>query len=137
MERGSPVWPKAWPKPEVFWEPLADQVVSIHTRSLLIGLQIIVRFHNGFGATILTDRLKEGLAEVAVLRFSGPGITDFDYVHDGPVPDLSWCYNPEEIISLCEQISRLKGESVGKADNKERDLIFPVELLFNNKAFSS
>jgi hypothetical protein len=93
-----------------FFRGLDDRIVSIHSRQLLAGSQIIVRFQNGYGANILHDRLEKGLSEIAFLKFFGAGVNDFDFIHDGPVPDLSWCFKPAEIYSLCEAIARL-GES--------------------------
>jgi|WetSurMetagenome_2_1015567.scaffolds.fasta_scaffold66323_4 hypothetical protein len=63
------VWPESWPHPDDFFRGLDHRIVSIHSRRLLAGSQIIVRFQNGYGANILHDRLEEGLSEIACLKF--------------------------------------------------------------------
>ena len=108
VHRGGP-WPHNWPALETLFGPLTDRLVSVHSRALLIGEQIILRFENGYGANILTNRLKEGLSELAVVKFFGPGIDEFNVVQDGPAPDLAWCYTLEEIFRLCDRISQLGG----------------------------
>ena len=115
------VWPESWPHPDDFFRGLDDRLASIHSRRLLAGSQIIVRFKNGYGANILHNRLEEGLSEIAFLKFHGAGINDFDFMHDGPVPDLTWCFKPGEIYSLCEAIAGL-GESRQSQDMKRAPL---------------
>jgi hypothetical protein len=96
-----------------------DRLVSVHTRALLIGEQIILRFDNGYGANILTNRLKEGLSELAVVKFFGSGIDEFDFIQDGSVSDLAWCYTLEEIFRLCDRISQLNGTAEKDAEKNE------------------
>jgi hypothetical protein len=107
MKAEEAVWPESWPSPDDFFGDLHDRILAIHARRLLVGSQIIVRFKNGYGANILHNRLQEGLSEIALLKYFGPGINDFDFIHDGAVPDLTWCFNHLEIISICESIAGL------------------------------
>ena len=107
MSAEKAIWPESWPHPDDFFGDLDDRIISIHSRQLLAGSQIIVRFKNGYGANILHNRLQEGLSEIAFLKFFGAGINDFDFIHDGPVPDLTWCFDHGEIYNLCDSISKL------------------------------
>jgi hypothetical protein len=107
MNAEKTIWPESWPHPDDLFGGLHDRIISIHSRQLLAGAQIIVRFKNGYGANILHNRLEEGLSEIAFLKFFGDGINDFDFIHDGPVTDLSWCFNHAEIFNLCDSISKL------------------------------
>lgn len=101
------IWPESWPHPNDFFGELNERISTIHSRQMLAGAQIIVRFKNGYGANILHNRLEEGLSEIAFLKFFGAGINDFDFIHDGPVPDLSWSFNHGEIFNLCDAIVKL------------------------------
>jgi hypothetical protein len=83
-------WPNSWPPPNVFFQSLQSQIVSVHSRDLLIGHQIIVRFFNKLGAFILHGRLQEGLSEVWMIQFIGPGVNDFNFVFDRHISDLTW-----------------------------------------------
>jgi hypothetical protein len=121
MVRCGHPWPHNWPTQENLFGPLTDRLVSVHTRALLIGEQIILRFENGYGANILTNRLKKGLSELAVVKFFGPGIDQFDFVQDGPAPDLAWCYSLDEIFRLCDRISQLSGTVEQEAEENGPD----------------
>ena len=107
MNAEKTIWPESWPHPDDLFGGLHDRIISIHSRQLLAGAQIIVRFKNGYGANILHNRREEGLSEIAFLKFFGDGINDFDFIHDGPVADLTWCFNHAEIFNLCDSISKL------------------------------
>ena len=109
MKAEEAIWPESRPHPEELFGQLRNHIVSIHRRQLLVGSQIIVRFKNGYGANILHDRLRAGLSEIAVLRFFGSGINDYDCIfnEEGPVPDFAWCFHHGEIFGLCEIISQL------------------------------
>jgi hypothetical protein len=71
------------------------------------GRQMIIRFQNGYGAVISEHRRLAWTYEVAPLRFHGPSPDDYEFYFRSHVPDLTWCSGEEEIVSLCEEISRL------------------------------
>jgi len=69
--------------------------------------QVIFRFQNGYGAIISEHRQPTGTYEVAPLRFHGCNPDDYGFYFGSHVPDLTWCSTVDEIVSLCEEISRL------------------------------
>lgn len=69
--------------------------------------QVVVRFKNDYGVKISQSRLHEGLYTVAVLKFHGPLHHEFNLVNDAAVPDLTWCFNSDEVYMLCEEIAFL------------------------------
>ena len=69
--------------------------------------KVIIRFKNGYGAIISEHRRLAGTYEVAPLRFNGCNPDDYGFYFGSHVPDLTWCSKADEIVSLCEQISRL------------------------------
>jgi hypothetical protein len=93
--------------PGQFLAPLSHAIASRHCRTLQGGSQVIIRFKNGYGAIISQDRLLEGIYEIAPLRFHGPGPDDYAFHFRSHVPDLTWSSEPDEIVGVCEQISRL------------------------------
>ena len=44
MHAEKTIWPAAWPHPDAFFDGLQDRIISIHSRQMLAGAQIIVRF---------------------------------------------------------------------------------------------
>jgi hypothetical protein len=69
--------------------------------------RVIIRFQNGYGAIISEHRRPAGMYEVAPLRFHGCNPDDYGFYFGSHVPDLTWCSTVDEIVSLCEEISRL------------------------------
>jgi hypothetical protein len=86
---------------------LTPNIASWHRRPYQGGSQVIVRFKNGYGAIISEYRRLVGIYEVLPLRFPGPGPDDYEFHFRSPVPDLTWCSGCEEIVGVCDQISRL------------------------------
>ncbi len=82
-------------------------IASWHRRPHQGGSQVIVRFKNGYGAIISEYRRLAGIYEVLPLRFPGPGPDDYEFHFRSHVPDLTWCSGCEEIVGVCDQISRL------------------------------
>lgn len=97
-----------WLSPGQFLAPLSHAIAFRHCRTLQGGSQVIIRFKNGYGAIISQDRLLEGIYEIAPLRFHGPGPDDYAFHFRSHVPDLTWSSEPDEIVGVCEQISRLR-----------------------------
>lgn len=50
------------------------------------GPQVLLRFPNGYGASVTSNRYSFGL-ELAVIYFLGPGILDFDLEYGTPITD--------------------------------------------------
>lgn len=92
---------------EQFLAPLRPAVASWHRRSQHGANQVIIRFHNGYGAIISEYRLLEGIYEIAPLKFHGPGPDDHGFYFRSHVSDLTWCSHYDEMVGVCEQISRL------------------------------
>ena len=86
---------------------LGPTIASWHRRPHQGGSQVIVRFKNGYGAIISEYRRLAGIYEVLPLRFPGPGPDDYEFHFRSHVPDLTWCSGCEEIVGVCDQISRL------------------------------
>jgi len=86
---------------------LQPVIASWHHRSRQGGNQVVIRFHNGFGAIISEYRLLEGIYEIAPLQFFGPEDENYEFYFRSHVPDLTWCSDRDEILRVCEQISRL------------------------------
>jgi hypothetical protein len=93
--------------PELHSTSFSHAIASLHRRAHQGGNQVIVRFHNGYGALISGYRLLEGIYEIAPLWFHGPGPDDYAFHFRSHVPDLTWTSEPDEIVGVCEQISRL------------------------------
>jgi hypothetical protein len=87
--------------------PLSHVIGSLQSRAHQGGTQVIIRFKNGYGAIISAYRLLEGIYEVAPLRFYGPGPEDYELYFRSHVPDLTWCSESDEMVGVCEEISRL------------------------------
>ncbi len=87
--------------------PLSHAIGSLHNRAQGSD-QVVIRFKNGFGAIISASRRVEGIYEVAPLRFYGPGPDDYELYFRSHVPDLTWCSQSDEMVGVCDQISRLR-----------------------------
>ena len=86
---------------------LAPNIASWHRRPHQGGSQVIIRFKNDYGAIISEYRLLAGIYEVLPLRFPGPGPDNYEFHFRSHVPDLTWCSGCDEIVGVCDQISRL------------------------------
>jgi hypothetical protein len=90
-----------------FLKPLHHTLASWHRHSHHGGNQVIIRFHNGYGAIISEYRLLEGIYEIAPLRFHGSGPEEYEFYFRSHVPDLTSCSDRDEMLRVCEQISQL------------------------------
>jgi len=61
---------------------IIDQI----TRSVNSGTQRIIRFNNGYGASIVNHSFSYG-TEMAVIRFNGSNIDNFDLCYTTPITD--------------------------------------------------
>jgi hypothetical protein len=100
--------PESRPGPEQFLAALSPALAAWRRRPHQGGSQVIIRFLNGYGAIISEHRLLAKTYEVAPLRFSGPGLEDYEFYFRSHVADLTWCSEPAELLGICQQISRLR-----------------------------
>jgi hypothetical protein len=98
---------ECWLSPGQFLAPLHHALASWHHHSHQDKNQVIIRFNNRYGAIISEYRLLEDIYEILPLRFHGPGSDDFEFYFRSHVPDLTWCSDHNEMLRVCEQISRL------------------------------
>ena len=103
-----PARPESRLDPGRFLTHLGPSFASWHHRPHQGGSQIIIRFENGYGAIISQYRHLAGIYEVLPLRFTGSGPDDYAFHFRSHVPDLTWCSGWEEIVGVCDQISRLR-----------------------------
>ncbi len=54
------------------------------TQAMNGGTQTVYRFHNGYGASVVNHHFSYG-TEMAVVKFTGPSIEDFDICYDTPI----------------------------------------------------
>jgi hypothetical protein len=90
-----------------FLAPLHHAIASWHHRMHQGRSQVIIRFHNGYGAILSEYRLVKGTYEIAPLQFHGPGPDDYELYFRSHVADLTWCSDQEDIVRVCQQIARL------------------------------
>ena len=105
--------------PEGFLAPLSPAIAACHRRphqggsqcgsqeGSQEGSQVIVRFHNGYGAIISEYCRPAGIYEIAPLRFHGPGPDDYELYFRSHVPDLTWCSASQDMVAVCQEIARL------------------------------
>lgn len=78
-------------------------------------MQKIYRFENGYGASVICTPYSyggpQGLKEIAVIKFFGPGERDWHITYDTPITDDVLGYlTDEEVEVYLELIKGLKGE---------------------------
>lgn len=100
--------PSLFGKGEEVFRTLAPQIILIHHRRVLAETQIIIRFANGYGVTLLkvSPAGDDPTLEMLVLRFHGPKINDYQLVQYAPVPEFNRG-NFDEIMNLCRHVSLL------------------------------
>jgi hypothetical protein len=71
------------------------------------GSQVIYRFKNNYGASVVSNKISHGL-ELAVLKFSGPHITDYNVCYETPVTNnVIGHLTPESLEEILNRISEL------------------------------
>lgn len=71
------------------------------------GTQIIYRFKNDYGASVISNKISNGL-ELAVLKFTGPNIENYNICYDTPVTSNVIGYlTPETLEEILNRISVL------------------------------
>lgn len=81
-------------------------------RNGLPGMQVMYRFPNGYGASIIRGGisygLESGLWELAVVHFYGAGVGEWSFAYDSGIADdvLGWL-SPEDVDDILEKIVSL------------------------------
>ena len=83
-----------------------DFVVEVKSHPLLGGIQVIIKFPNGYGASVVMNGMSYGL-ELGVIKFDKNGI--FALTCDTPVTDdvIGFIENVNELDGILEQIKNL------------------------------
>jgi hypothetical protein len=77
------------------------------TRSTHNGTQTIYRFDNGYGASIVKHSFSYG-SEMAVVKFKGSSIDDFNLCYDTPITsDVLGYLTPIDVDNYLNQIEKL------------------------------
>lgn len=84
----------------------------VHKRKIDTGEQLIYRFANDFGASVICGPYSyggdEGLWELAVLKFNGPTWNDFDLTYDTPITsDVEGHLGVLAVDALLDRIEKL------------------------------
>lgn len=92
--------------------PLMESIASTHVESICDFEQAIIRFNNGYGVCLFQSLhgASEKSYKMFVLTFYGLGINDYKLVQYAPIPEINWCYNLEDILSLCKRVSSLQNK---------------------------
>lgn len=115
MEGMTQVWPTLAQQDE-FFRSLSPRIILVHLREILERPQLIVRFDNGYGVSLLLAATEGNgkVFEMEVLRFHGPGINDHKLAQYTPVPEFNRDHL-EKIINLCQKVSLLaQSRTVGE-----------------------
>jgi hypothetical protein len=105
-----PLQPELWDDGHAVIQSLGTlnhAIASWHWRLHQGRSRVIVRFHNGYGAIISEYHRREGIYEIAPLRFRGPEGDDYEFYFGSHVADLTWCSDRDELVRVCQQIARL------------------------------
>lgn len=87
--------------------PDLPNILTVQTHERLGGKQTIVRFRNGYGASVVDHAMSYGV-ELAVLKFADGESPDFDLCYDTPITDDVLGYlTPETLREALEAIAEL------------------------------
>lgn len=86
----------------------ADLPEPVLTRPMHSGVQALWRFPNGRGASVVNHSGSYG-TELAVLRYHGGGVDDWELDYSTPVTDdvVGHIDGPEELVGLLRQVRDL------------------------------
>lgn len=114
------IWPTLAQQDE-FFRSLSDRIILVYLREILARPQLIVRFANGYGVSLLLAAIDEDeeVFEMEVLRFHGPGIYDHKLAQYAPVPEFNRD-NFEAILNLCRKVCLLPKSPTAGEDGFNR-----------------
>ncbi len=95
---------QGWPGLRNLLNPIAPKIASFKVRPVMYGHKAILRFTNDYGVEIFKHTNDE-LFEMTVIRFRG---LTYKFAFDTSIPDLNLGYSEEDVLSLCNDVSRLK-----------------------------
>lgn len=83
--------------------------LSFKTRDIILGVQAIAKFPNGYGASVIQGKFTlggpEGLYELAVLKFYGE---DYSLCYNTPITDDVLCHLSEaDVMETLRKIKEL------------------------------
>jgi hypothetical protein len=96
--------PHGWPKLRKILNPIAPQITYLNVRTAMYGHKAILRFSNDYGVEIYKHPNND-FFEMSVIKFRG---VSYEFAFDTPIPDLNLGYNDEDVLRLCNDVSRLK-----------------------------
>ena len=83
---------------------MATQKITVSKNG---GTQTIYRFDNGYGASVVNHRYSYG-TEMAVVRFNGSSMDDFDLCYSTPITDdVLGHLSPADVDRYLREISEL------------------------------
>ena len=93
-----------WPKLRHLLNPIAPQIASLNVRPAMYGHKAILRFNNDYGVEIF-KHTGDDFFEMTVIRFRGGA---YEFAFDTSIPDLNLGYTDEDVLRLCQDVSKLK-----------------------------
>ena len=95
---------QGWPKLRNLLNPIAPNITSFNVRPAMYGHKAILRFNNDYGVEIF-KHTNDDFFEMTVIRFRG---RTYEFAFDTSIPDLNLGYTDEDVLRLCQDVSRLK-----------------------------
>lgn len=86
-------------------------IVKAHQLDLQLGFQVVVRFSNGYGASLVKHSFSYGAIEIAVIKFNSKDNEDWEIVYDTPITsDVIGCNDATEAKEVLSQIQALEAK---------------------------
>lgn len=95
---------QGWPKLRNLLNPISPRIASFNVRPAMYGHKAILRFTNDYGVEIFKHTNDE-FFEMTVIRFRGGS---YEFAFDTSIPDLNLGYSDDDVLKLCQDVSRLK-----------------------------
>ncbi len=95
---------QGWPGLRNLLNPIAPRIASFKVRPAVYGHKAVLRFTNDYGLEIFKHS-SDDFFEMTVIRFQG---LNYEFAFDTSIPDLNLGYSEEDVLNLCNDVSRLK-----------------------------
>lgn len=83
----------------------------VKTQSIHGGFQAVLRFPNGYGASLVKHSFSYGAVEIAVIKFDSADNEDWKIVYDTPIADdVIGCADANEARQVLSQIQSLEAK---------------------------